>query len=273
MQQDAASNRTCTVETHLTRNNVASTVHVYVTSRGASSSSCLVPGRPRPSSGDEAKMMAEGNVYQMRVTYDTVPFTEEQLVSTTNPVLQFSNWFQTAKCCEQVTEPNAFALATCEEGRPSCRMLLVKSFDDVGFRFFSNYDSRKGRELEVTPAACMLFYWAPLHRQVRIEGRVEKMSTKESTEYFNSRPVSSRVSTCVSKQSQEIPSRQHIEKQHQQLLSECSEDRPPQKPDYWGGYCLYPTYFEFWQGQTNRLHDRIVYKLVDNQWIVKRLSP
>ena len=219
--------------------------------------------------------MADGSVYQMRVTYNTVPFTEEQLLSTTNPILQFSNWFETAKCSEHIAEPNAFALATCGgNGRPSCRMLLLKNFSDVGFKFFSNYDSRKGQELEQNPVASMLFYWPPLHRQVRIEGKIEKLSAEESTEYFHSRPVSSQVSACVSKQSKEIPSREYIEKQHQELLSTCTyEHSKLEKPDYWGGYCLCPTYFEFWQGQTNRLHDRIVYELKDDQWTVKRLSP
>lgn len=219
----------------------------------------------------------EVDVSSERTAYSSRTFTEEQLVSRTNPLLQFHAWFKEAQECAQIPEANAVSLSTCtKEGKPSSRMVLMKTFTDSGFTFFSNYESRKGQELEENPNAAMLFYWPQLHYQVRIEGTVKKLSEKESTDYFNSRPKTSQASAVVSCQSRIISSRDDLVARHDALLEEVKgEDQVIQKPAHWGGYILSPTVFEFWHGQSNRLHDRIVFTKDTSAetWSIKRLSP
>lgn len=215
------------------------------------------------------------DLYGLRTPYvQEKPFTENELVSRTNPMLQFHEWFEIALGCHEIKEPNAFCLATSSlSGQPSCRMLLMKHYSDEGFKFFTNYKSRKACDLYENPKAAMLFFWPPLHRQVRIEGIVSKLNDEESTSYFTSRPVSSQISAIVSPQSREVSSRQELEISHKKM-EEQSLTSTLMKPDHWGGYILVPHLYEFWQGQSNRLHDRLVFtQTIDNQWTLKRLAP
>ena len=212
----------------------------------------------------------------LRVAYSSTPFTEDQLVSKTNPFLQFQAWFDEALKCDQIQEANAMCLATCTaDARPSCRMVLLKFFDENGFKFYTNLESRKGKELAENPYASLLFFWPPLHRQVRIEGRVEKVSDEDSTKYFQSRPILNQISATVSDQSREVESREQLKKKHDKLRSEVehTECSALPKPSYWGGFCIVPTVFEFWQGQGDRLHDRLVFVKTNDCWDLKRLAP
>ena len=217
------------------------------------------------------------DLYHVRVPYNEAPFTEDQLASRTDPFVQFNDWLDKAMKCDGIQEANAVCLGTCsKDGRPSSRMLLMKSFSKDGFKFFSNYEtSRKSRDLAGNPFASMLFYWPPLHRQVRIEGVVKKLSSDESAEYFKARPLGSQISATISKQSTVISSRQEVMEKHQTLEAECQEGgKELSRPKHWGGFVLVPSYFEFWQGQSNRLHDRITFSLRDSDtWELKRLSP
>ena len=210
----------------------------------------------------------------LRVAYSSTAFTEDQLVSKSNPFLQFQAWFDEALKCDQIQEANAVCLATCSvDGRPSSRMVLLKFYDEHGFRFYTNLESRKGRELAENPYVSLLFFWPPLHRQVRIEGQVEKVSEEDSTKYFQSRPIQSQISATVSMQSREVESREQLEKKHEELHAEVDSGCPLTRPSYWGGFCLVPSMYEFWQGQSNRLHDRLVFVKMNDSWNLKRLAP
>jgi pyridoxamine 5'-phosphate oxidase len=190
-----------------------------------------------------------------------------------DPFDLFAAWFRLAGA-SNIHEPNAMALATATpDGRPSLRMVLLKGHDRSGFTFFTNYESRKGRELAVNPFAALLFWWEPLERQVRIEGAVAKLSAAESDEYYYSRPFGSRLGAWVSAQSRVIPDRTVLDQHFAELQAEYS-DRHPDRPPFWGGYRLIPEMFEFWQGGVNRLHDRLRYRRKpDNFWLRERLSP
>ena len=189
-----------------------------------------------------------------------------------DPFLQFHLWFNEAKHV-QVIEPNALTLATASaEGRPSSRMILLKGMDAKGFLFFTNYQSRKGRDLSVNPFGCMTFYWAELERQVILDGSVEKISQNESEAYYASRPRSSQLGSWASHQDQTIESREELEAAYKNYEQEF-EGKPVPKPPYWGGYRLLPVRFEFWQGRQNRLHDRFRYLLTDGTWKIERLAP
>ena len=217
------------------------------------------------------------DLYHVRVPYNETPFTEDQFASRTDPFVQFNDWLDTAIGCDKIQEANAVCLGTCsKDGRPSSRMLLMKSFSKDGFKFFSNYEtSRKSRDLAENPFACMMFHWPPLHRQVRIEGIVKKLSSDESSTYFKARPLGSQISATISKQSSVISNRQELLEKHKALEAECKEGgKELSCPGHWGGFILVPNYFEFWQGQSNRLHDRITFSLNDSgTWELKRLSP
>lgn len=188
-----------------------------------------------------------------------------------DPVTQFGNWFDEA-LNSGVDLPNAVTLATAtSKGRPSARTVLLKEFDARGFVFYTNYLSRKGRNLAENPRAMLLFCWEELERQIGIEGRVEQVSAAESDAYFASRPLGSRLSAVVSPQSEPVPDRETLERN----LEEASKrwrDSPP-RPQHWGGYRLAPDRFEFWQGRKDRLHDRLCYRKAGSEWKIERLAP
>ena len=190
------------------------------------------------------------------------------------PFALFRRWFDDAVKTEQLpVEPNAMTLATVdEEGRPHCRVLLLKGLDEQGFTFFTNYDSAKGQHLAANPLAAMTFFWPTLERQVRIEGRVEKVTAKESDDYYQVRPLGSRLGAWASPQSRIIADRGELER----LLAETQErflNTAPHCPEHWGGYRLLAERIEFWQGRPSRLHDRLNYRLVDGNWQRERLAP
>ncbi|HET9980733.1 MAG TPA: pyridoxamine 5'-phosphate oxidase [Ktedonobacterales bacterium] len=190
-----------------------------------------------------------------------------------NPIHQFQAWFDAARAASPF-EPNAMALATVgADGRPSVRMVLLKGLDERGFVFYTNYESRKGRELEETPWAALDFFWPEMERQVRVEGNVERVTAEESDTYFHSRPVGSQLSATASRQSEIIPDRDVLE-QRVAELSEQYRDQEIPRPEYWGGYRVVPDFIEFWQGRVSRLHDRLRYRLsADGSWKIERLSP
>ena len=189
-----------------------------------------------------------------------------------NPIQQFAIWFQQALDA-QLPEPNAMTLATVtSNGQPSARIVLLKSFDERGFVFFTNYNSLKGKQLLKNPQSALVFWWAELERQVRIEGRVEKVSDSESDAYFYSRPQGSQLSAWVSNQSQVVASREVLDCKLAQLEEQYQEQKIP-RPPHWGGFRVIPSLIEFWQGRPNRLHDRLCYRLTGDKWIIERLSP
>ncbi len=189
-----------------------------------------------------------------------------------NPLVQFTQWFQEA-INAQLLEPNAMVLASATpDGRPSARVVLLKEYDNHGFVFFTNYEGRKSSELMQNPNAALLFFWAELERQVRIEGTIEKTSRHESEDYFKIRPLESQLGAWASKQSSVIPSRNVLEQKVADLRSLYANKEIP-LPPFWGGFRLQPHTYEFWQGRENRLHDRIRYTLEGGVWGIERLSP
>ena len=189
------------------------------------------------------------------------------------PFAQFAVWFAEAAETD-LLEPNAMTLATADEnGRPSARLVLLKDFDEQGFVFYTNYESRKGRELAVNPWAALTFWWGNLQRQVRIEGRVERVSAEESDVYYNSRPLGSQIGAWASQQSQVIEDRAELEDRLAALEARFAVEEIV-RPPFWGGYRVVPTAVEFWQGGVNRLHDRFLYsRQADGSWLIERLSP
>lgn len=190
-----------------------------------------------------------------------------------NPFEQFGVWLDDALEAE-ITLPNAMTLATAgADALPTARMVLLKGFDERGFVFFSNYDSRKGKQLASNPNAALVFYWSKLERQVGITGSVLRVDKSESEAYFNSRPLGSRLGAWASPQSDVIPSREDLERRVGELLDKYPEGNIP-LPAHWGGYRLIPKDFEFWQSRPNRLHDRFRYTRPEaKDWIIERLAP
>jgi pyridoxamine 5'-phosphate oxidase len=190
-----------------------------------------------------------------------------------DPIRLFKKWFDAAVRAE-LKEPNAMTLATAtRDGRPSARIVLLKSFDAGGFIFFTNYNSRKGQELEQNPHAALVLFWQPLERQIRITGRVTKVSAEESTKYFNSRPLGSRFSSSISNQSSVIASRAVLMERLRKIEKKYPDGNPP-RPIHWGGFRVHPNEIEFWQGGKFRLHDRVRYRRRrDGSWRVDLLSP
>lgn len=188
-----------------------------------------------------------------------------------NPFKQFEKWFDEV-LKSGFLEPNAMTVATAsKDGKPSARILLLKGFDESGFMFYTNYKSRKGRDLEENPYASLLFFWDKLERQVRIEGKVQKLTKEESEAYFNTRPYKSRVGAWASPQSSVIEDRNVIVKEFLKYMLKFKIHVP--LPPIWGGYRLIPETFEFWQGRPNRLHDRVRYKKSKSGWKIERLAP
>ena len=188
-----------------------------------------------------------------------------------NPVKQFAKWYKTV-LKSGLKEPTAMTLATASKGGvPSARTVLLKGYDEKGFLFFTNYGSRKGRELSENPFAELLFYWMDLRKQVRISGRVEKVSKEESEKYFKTRPLNSQIGAWASRQSEIIPDRKFLEEKYKEYSEKYKEDVP--LPPFWGGFRLIPERFEFWQGRENRLHDRICYLKKNGEWEIMRLAP
>ena len=191
-----------------------------------------------------------------------------------NPIVQFERWFLEAQSA-QIKEPNAMTLSTVSaEGRPSARIVLLKEVSESGFVFYTNYESRKGKDLKENPYAALTFFWADLERQVRVEGEVHRATRQVSEAYFRSRPKGSRLGAWVSRQSEMLTGRKQLETRLKDLEAHYAGTDEVPLPDFWGGYCLIPQAIEFWQGRPNRLHDRILYKRKgEASWIIGRLSP
>ncbi|MDZ7877735.1 MAG: pyridoxamine 5'-phosphate oxidase [Saprospiraceae bacterium] len=211
------------------------------------------------------------NIADLREDYrlKSLDFTDAHL----HPFPQFETWFQEAVTA-QILEPNAMILATVANGKPSARVVLLKGLNTEGFVFFTNYDSRKGRELEENPHAALCFNWLDLQRQVRIEGIVEKIAGADSDAYFNSRPFGSRIGAWASPQSQIIANRTVLEENLAEYTQKYGDTEGVPRPPHWGGYVVIPHLIEFWQGRSSRLHDRICYtKTKNNDWEKVRLAP
>ena len=190
----------------------------------------------------------------------------------TEPMRQFEQWFQQAVDCK-LHEPNAMSLATVDtQGMPLLRTVLLKTFDERGFVFFTNYESRKAKHIAENSQVSLLFPWVPLERQVIVQGRAEKVSTLESLKYFTSRPRESQLGAWVSNQSSVISSRKFLMQKLDELKRKFSEGEIP-LPSFWGGYLVVPETIEFWQGGPARLHDRFQYSRAGEEWEIKRLSP
>ena len=188
-----------------------------------------------------------------------------------SPFVQFASWMNQALASE-IPDANAMTVATVgEDGRPDARVVLLKYYGEEGFVFFTNYESKKGRDLAANPHAVLHFFWPQLDRQISIHGSVEKTSREVSDQYFKSRPLESRIGAWASNQSRIIESRAFLEERFEEFKNKFGENVP--LPDFWGGFRLTPERFEFWQGRQSRLHDRLCYTLGANDWVIYRLSP
>lgn len=208
------------------------------------------------------------SVADLRQSYEKNELLESSALA--SPFDQFARWFNEA-IAAGVAEPNAMTLATVNaQGQPSARTVLVKGYDENGFTFFTNYESRKAQDLAANDRAALLFFWQPLERQVRIEGRIEKVAPEESDAYFASRPVGSRLGAWASEQSR--PTTREALQAREAEFAEKFGQSPP-RPPHWGGYRMRPEAFEFWQGRPSRLHDRLAYQAQPDGWRIVRLAP
>jgi pyridoxamine 5'-phosphate oxidase len=212
------------------------------------------------------------DIARLRKEYTLLGLHRHDLLS--DPIQQFKAWFEESVRAAGDREPNAMTLATADrEGHPAARVVLLKGFDERGFVFFTNYDSRKGQHLAQNPRAALNFHWPWLERQIQIEGNVTRVSREESQAYFDKRPVKSRLSAIISPQSSPVPSRAELEQRLEEISQRYPAGSPP-VPEFWGGYRLFPERIEFWQGRENRLHDRFLYTLtLDGSWHIERLGP
>ena len=215
-------------------------------------------------------MQPESPIHHLRRDYDHDPLTEVDLDP--DPVKQFRVWFEEARASD-IPEPNAMTLGTADaSGRVSCRTVLLKAYDARGFVFFTNYGSRKARQIAENPQASLLFPWVALARQIEISGQVEKISAAESLAYFLSRPYLSRLGAWVSDQSEVMSSRQILLAKFEKLKNQFADGEVP-KPEGWGGFRIVPDAVEFWQGGQSRLHDRFLYARLGVDWKISRLAP
>lgn len=210
--------------------------------------------------------------YLNSIRHDFAKQTLDELDVIDNPIDQFAKWFEEAVGA-QVIDPNAMTLCSAtKEGKPSARIVLLRNFSENGFVYYSNYNSRKGSEIADNPNCALLFFWPELERQIRIEGIVQKQSSEESDLYFNSRPRESKLGAWTSEQSKIISNREVLNKEYEKISLQYPDENVP-RPPHWGGYLLKPSTIEFWQGRPNRLHDRILYRIENNNWKIERLAP
>ncbi len=190
-----------------------------------------------------------------------------------NPIKQFDNWFQEALNSKEL-EPNAMTLATIDkDGFPNARIVLLKGIQDGEFIFYTNYESQKGQEIATTPKVALVFNWLSMQRQIRVQGSIEKLSPELSTAYFQSRPKGSQIGAWTSPQSQVIDDRASLEDKKATLEKQYENETVLPRPEHWGGYKIKPKRIEFWQGRTSRLHDRITFEEIGNEWKIERLAP
>ncbi len=211
------------------------------------------------------------DIAAIRKNYSQKKLTEKK--ADANPLKQFAKWWQQA-IDAKIEEVNAMTLATASsDGIPSARIVLLKGVAEDGFVFFTNYESFKGQQLAENPKACLVFFWKELERQVRITGLIEKVSAKESDEYFHSRPIGSQLGAAASPQSQVVESREWLD-EHFKALKKSTKNKAIERPPHWGGYRVKPVIIEFWQGRPSRLHDRLQYTLDESgSWKIERLAP
>jgi pyridoxamine 5'-phosphate oxidase len=221
---------------------------------------------------DFAKPIHRLSLADLRENYGLGELSEQNCES--NPIVQFERWIKDAQRAD-LREPNAMVLATAtRDGRPSARIVLLKEVSDLGFVFYTNYSSRKARELETNPFAALTFYWSELERQVRVEGEVCRVPRQQSEAYFRTRPKGSQLGAWASHQSQALPSREPLDLRLNELEARYAGTVDIPVPEFWGGYCLLHDTIEFWQGRPNRLHDRLLYKRDgESGWTLQRLSP
>ncbi|AZA58503.1 pyridoxamine 5'-phosphate oxidase [Chryseobacterium shandongense] len=212
------------------------------------------------------------NLHDKRKVYERSQLIESEIKQ--NPIEQFRDWFVEASDNPGISEANAMAVSTIEEdGCPRTRMVLLKAYTYEGFIFYTNYNSRKGKAIEKTHKACLHFFWPGLERQIIIKAQLERIAENLSDGYFHSRPKGSQLGAVVSPQSQEIPDRTFLEEKLRELEKQYENTEVP-RPENWGGYLAKPYEIEFWQGRPNRLHDRIIYELIDGlDWKISRLAP
>lgn len=211
------------------------------------------------------------SIAEIRKVYSLQSLSEKDVAA--NPIEQFKHWW-TQALESNIDEPNAMTLATCStSGKPSARIVLLKEIKETGFVFFTNYLSRKGKEIESNPFVSLLFFWKELERQVRIEGEIKKISKQESNNYFSKRPIESRIGAWSSPQSEVIKNRDILEKKASDYKHKFGSKNIP-RPPHWGGYIVNPESMEFWQGRPGRLHDRLRYTIGQSAtWVIERLAP
>ena len=211
------------------------------------------------------------DLHNLRKDYQQDTLSENEVDK--NPIAQFEKWMQETISSGIVIEPNAMTLVTATpDGKPSARVVLLKSFDKEGFVFYTNYESRKAMELTENPNACIVFDWHVMERQVRIDGVVKKVTAEESDNYFYSRPEGSQLGAWISPQSTFIEGRQELEDRKLKIESQF-KTKEITRPPHWGGFVLEPHTIEFWQGRQSRLHDRLIYLKIKEEWILRRLAP
>jgi len=208
---------------------------------------------------------------EMRLTYTKGELGDDEILA--DPIKQFERWFEEVRATD-THEANATVVSTVDaNGCPSARIVLLKAVDQTGFVFYTNYESQKGREIEINPAIALTFYWPSLERQVRVNGVAERVSAEQSDAYFSTRPQGSQLGAIVSPQSAVIPDRTFLTTRLNEALGDLDKEVPLQRPAFWGGFLVKPVSIEFWQGRPDRLHDRIRYRQVDHVWLAERLAP